>query len=251
MNRFSRAAVYIRVSTKKQAEKFGLIYQENEAKSLIENNKWSFTKVYEDRGISGLSGPDKRLGLQYLLEDAQENVFDKVVIFSVDRLGRSQDVVNQIYEELNDNNIGIVSCTENLNTKEEITFLVERAHIELKIITNRQMLGKKERIKLDGECGGNLPYGYIRIDGKVSTDPYNSQIVNNIFDAYFIRKLSTKKIAISLTKEKIPAPKGVKWYSQTIYKIIANKNKYNGGSRNGSKVTWPVILINKYPDKRK
>ena len=36
----------------------------------------------------------------------------------------------------------------------------------------------------------------------------------------------------------------------SIHKIISNMKKYDGGSRNGSQVTWPTILINKYPDKR-
>jgi len=247
MNKFARAAVYIRVSTKKQAEMFGLTYQERVAKSLIAKNMWSFVKVYEDRGISGTCGPDKRIGLQYLLEDAYNNIFDKVVIFSVDRLGRTHEIVNNIYDELVKNNVEIISCTENTNDKDKIDELINQAYVELKIIKNRQMLGMRERVKLDGDSGGRLPYGYRRIDGKLAVNSHDSNIINCIYESYYVTKISVCKITEILNKEKIKSPKGVIWYRSTVHNIINNQEKYTGCYRNGSDTRWPVILINKYP----
>ena len=254
MNKFSRAAVYIRVSTKNQADKYSLAYQERLAKSLIENNKWSFTKVYEDRGISGLSGPDKRLGLQYLLEDAQENVFDKVVIFSVDRLGRSQDVVNNIYYELQGNNIGIVSCTENTDTKENIQDLADRAYTELKIMRHRQDMGREQKKLESGYIGGSLPYGYSKIDGIISINPTHANVVRSIYEAYHIKKFSLRKIALCLDNENIKTPKGgKKWHQSSLITILDNKHKYEGCviNNNENNICWPVILINAYPNRIK
>ena len=251
LNIITRAAVYTRVSTKRQVEKFGLAYQERDAKALISSNGWHFTKVYEDQGISGLLGPDKRQGLQYLLEDGTDNMFDKVVIFSVDRLGRSPDVVNGVYNELIKRNIGIVSCTEDLSNRNNVTQLALQANRELEIIRRRMISGKQERIKLDGECGGGLPYGYSRVDGKVTINKDNSNVVISIFEAYYTKWMSMRKIAEVLNTENIKGPKGGIWHHQTIHKILHNREKYSGCSRNGSQVDWPIILYNKYPDKRK
>jgi len=246
MNKFIRASVYIRVSSNKQVKKFGLAYQEREAKTLITKNMWSFVKVYEDRGISGTCGPDKRKGLQYLLDDASENNFDKVVIFSVDRLGRTQEVVNIIYNELVKNDVEIISCTENVSDKDKIEKLVDQAYVELKIITRRMVEGKKERIKLDGECGGLLPYGYCRENKKIVTNDYQSHIIRYIYKLYHEDKKSMNSIAIILTTYKIPTSKGKsKWNRSSVKYILDNHKKYIGEeiiNNNLNNVCWDPIL---------
>jgi DNA invertase Pin-like site-specific DNA recombinase len=51
-------------------------------------------KVYNDRGISGTKGRDKRPAFDALCRDAAKRQFDMVMAWSVDRLGRSlQDLV--------------------------------------------------------------------------------------------------------------------------------------------------------------
>jgi DNA invertase Pin-like site-specific DNA recombinase len=51
-------------------------------------------EVYEDNGISGAKGRDKRPAFNRLHKDATRRKFDVVMAWSVDRLGRSlQDLV--------------------------------------------------------------------------------------------------------------------------------------------------------------
>ena len=45
--------------------------------------------TYEDAGISGAKGRDKRPGLDKLLQDAARARFDVVMAWALDRLGRS------------------------------------------------------------------------------------------------------------------------------------------------------------------
>jgi DNA invertase Pin-like site-specific DNA recombinase len=47
------------------------------------------TEVYEDFGISGAKGRDKRPALDRLLKDANRRRFDVVMAWSIDRVGRS------------------------------------------------------------------------------------------------------------------------------------------------------------------
>jgi DNA invertase Pin-like site-specific DNA recombinase len=60
---------------------------------------WHVIDFYEDAGISGSKGRDKRPGLDRLLRDATGRKIDMIAAWSVDRLGRSlQDLVGLLNE---------------------------------------------------------------------------------------------------------------------------------------------------------
>jgi DNA invertase Pin-like site-specific DNA recombinase len=90
-----RTAIYARVSTSGQSV-------ENQVRELTlwaERAGHAIVRVYEDNGISGTQGRDKRPGLDQALKDATRRRYDMLAAWSVDRLGRSlQDVVSAMQE---------------------------------------------------------------------------------------------------------------------------------------------------------
>lgn len=85
-----RIAIYVRVSTDQQST----ANQRQELERVATNRGWTIAGVYEDRGISGAKGRDKRPAFDRLQRDAIRGAFDLVGAWSVDRLGRSlQDLV--------------------------------------------------------------------------------------------------------------------------------------------------------------
>ena len=80
-----RVAFYLRVSTDEQTTD----NQRRELEQVAERSGWDVVEVYEDAGISGANGREKRPGLDKLLTDANRREFDIVAAWSVDRLGRS------------------------------------------------------------------------------------------------------------------------------------------------------------------
>ena len=78
-----RVAIYARVSTDDQTT----ANQLEELKRWAKNAGHSVVKVYEDAGISGSKGRDKRPGFDALLNDAVRREFDIVAVWSSDRLG--------------------------------------------------------------------------------------------------------------------------------------------------------------------
>ena len=86
-----RAALYLRVSTDQQTtENQLLVLQEVALRS-----GWSVVATFEDAGISGAKGRDKRPGYDALLKAISRREVDIVAAWSVDRLGRSlQDLVS-------------------------------------------------------------------------------------------------------------------------------------------------------------
>jgi len=86
-----RTALYLRVSTDEQSTE----NQRRELLEVAERSNWIITEIYEDAGISGAKGRDKRPAFDKLLKDAARRKFDIVGAWSVDRLGRSlQDLTS-------------------------------------------------------------------------------------------------------------------------------------------------------------
>ena len=79
-----RAAFYLRVSTSEQ----DTARQRRELQAVAEHRGWEVA-VYEDAGISGAKGRDKRPAFDALLRDVTRGKVDVVAAWSVDRLGRS------------------------------------------------------------------------------------------------------------------------------------------------------------------
>lgn len=85
MSKQKRAAVYVRVSTDKQT----VAHQLEALRAVAERRGWQIVETYNDAGISGAKGRDKRPGLDAMLRDASRRRFDVVMAWAVDRLGRS------------------------------------------------------------------------------------------------------------------------------------------------------------------
>jgi DNA invertase Pin-like site-specific DNA recombinase len=85
-----RVGIYLRVSTDLQTTE----NQRRELKAVANRSGWQVIGFYEDAGISGAKGRDKRPGFDRLLKDATSRKVDMIAAWSVDRLGRSlQDLV--------------------------------------------------------------------------------------------------------------------------------------------------------------
>lgn len=91
-----RVALYLRVSTTGQTVE----NQRRELVAVAERRGWRVVKVFEDAGVSGAKGEDRRPGLRDMMADARRRRFDRVAVWSVDRLGRSTAQVAVTLSEL-------------------------------------------------------------------------------------------------------------------------------------------------------
>ena len=80
-----RVALYLRVSTDEQTTD----NQRRELEAVAKRSGWEIVEAYEDHGISGAKGRDKRPALDSLMKDATRHRFDIVAAWSIDRMGRS------------------------------------------------------------------------------------------------------------------------------------------------------------------
>jgi DNA invertase Pin-like site-specific DNA recombinase len=81
-----RAALYLRVST---TDRQTTENQRRVLAKVAEHRGWEIVETYEDFGISGAKGRDKRPAFDQMLKDAVRRKFDVTMCWSIDRLGRS------------------------------------------------------------------------------------------------------------------------------------------------------------------
>src|SRR4051812_28054570 len=81
----ARVAIYTRVSTGGQTTENQL----RELRAVAAREGHQVIAEFTDEGISGAKGREQRPGLHALLQGVTRRDFDKVMAWSVDRLGRS------------------------------------------------------------------------------------------------------------------------------------------------------------------
>jgi DNA invertase Pin-like site-specific DNA recombinase len=107
-----RVAIYLRVSKSKQETS----NQRRELEAVAARSGWQIVKVYEDAGISGAKGRDKRPGLDAMMKAVNTKEFDMVAAWSVDRLGRSLTDLLGILQGLHDKGVDLFLHQQGLDT---------------------------------------------------------------------------------------------------------------------------------------
>lgn len=107
-----RAALYLRVSTGEQTTE----NQRRELEAVVQRSGWDIVAIYEDAGISGAKGRDRRPAYDHLLKDAARRQFDVAMAWSVDRLGRSLTDLIGFMDDLKSLNIDLYLHQQGIDT---------------------------------------------------------------------------------------------------------------------------------------
>ena len=107
-----RAALYVRVSSDQQS----IQNQLAELRRAIEFEGWQEVAIFKDEGISGVKGRNERPGLDQMLEDAKKRRFDVVMVWSIDRLGRSLKGLIDTVEHIHKCKVDLYLMRERIDT---------------------------------------------------------------------------------------------------------------------------------------
>jgi len=224
-----KVALYPRVSSQEQVDGYSIGEQIERLTKYCEAMEWEIYKIYTDPGYSG--GTTDRPGLQNMLEDVRAGKVDKVVVYKLDRLSRSQkDTMLLIEDEFLAHGVDFVSMSENFDTatpfgRAMIGILAVFAQLERENIKERTMIGKEARAKEGKWHGGSTePIGY-------DYDPATDELNINDFEAMQIRELYELflKGTPLRTIEKLFKTKGYShkhgstWDPKTMRRVMRNK----------------------------
>lgn len=211
-------AVYARVSSEDQADRGTIENQLEFARKYCDLHQIRVNDWYKDDGITGTLPLEQRPEGQRLLEDARAGRLDLVLIYKLDRLGRSARVVLNAVYELEQCGVKIRSMTEPFDTGDPsgrflLTILAGVADLERETILERMWHGAN-RAARDGKwLGGIVPYGYRVNEDRylaISEEPLpghdltEAGVVRLIYQLVADQGMSTIKVADYLNALGVP-----------------------------------------------
>jgi site-specific DNA recombinase len=222
---------YVRVSTFEQAEKGTSI---NEQKRVIRQEcfarGWQLVNIYSDEGASGKL--TDRQGLHDLQRDAHMKLFQTIMFTKSDRLTRSIRDLSNLWHDWTEAGLEIICVQQpEINSKGIYGKMMRNllgifAEWERDAIIERTASGRMARWRNTEAIMGALPYGYEfdRDNRAIVFNPQKINICKRIFKMYLHQKLSTREIAIRLSKASVMTPRGRNccWQYATINNILKN-----------------------------
>lgn len=235
-------AVYLRKSRSMGDIEEDLIKHKSKITEYCKKFNWSYV-LYEEIG-SGYSIED-RTQIKKLLRDVDDEMFDAVFVFDIDRISRGEGGEQElIYSTLRNTNTLLVTANPfkiyNLNDETDdmmIDVFGFVGKMEYKQIRKRMMAGKKIGLRMGRWVSGTVPYGYIYNSKlkKLEVNKDEAKVVREMVDKY-LEGYSTTDIAWDLNRRKIPSPRGSNWTPTAITRIFKSLvyqghvvgNKYKG-----------------------
>lgn len=157
-------AVYARVSSDDQAERGTIENHLEFARKYADLHQLEIVKWYKDDGVTGSIPLEAREAWRELLHDEKNNDLDLLLIYRLDRLGRSARIILNSVHELS-NRVKIRSMTEHFDTEDPsgrflLTILAGVADLESETILERLWYGANHVERPGKWLGGIVPYGY-------------------------------------------------------------------------------------------
>ncbi len=220
--------IYARYSCSNQREE-SIEGQLKVCYEFAKNNNYTVIGEYIDRAISGRT--DKRPEFLRMIENSKKKLFEKVLVYKLDRFSRDR-YDNAIYKKnLQKNGVTVISACENIPEDESGDILVSvieaMSQYYSKDLSRKVKRGMSSNADKCISTGGTIPLGfYIGDDKRYHINEETAPIVVKIFEMYSTGH-TMKDIIDYLNSMNYKTVLGNKFNKNSIYKMLANK-KYNG-----------------------
>lgn len=207
--------------------------QDNAIQEYIIKNKIIVDEYITEEGISGYSNKlYEREAIQKIDEMALLGELDTLIVFNIDRIGRTTEV-SEFIKKLGFCNVKVISVTEGLlNKGEDMDDLINYfksffAQQESKKISLRSKNGKEATNKKGLFSGGRVNFGYGVKNQKMYIIDEEAQVVRLIFDLYI---KEGKNAIVKYLNEKNITKRG-RAFSQAMVHDILKDTVYIGLKR--------------------
>lgn len=160
-----RVALYCRVSTEDPAERSTIDAQRDFLRNYVNLYGLAVADEYADDGCSGTVPLGERPEGRRLPEAAQNGAFGVVLVYRIDRLGRSLSTLLEANDVLSQHGVTIRSASEPFDTGSNIgrflfQLLASLAELDRGTMLERMSMGR-DRVAREGQwTGGPVPFGY-------------------------------------------------------------------------------------------
>lgn len=184
--------------------------------------------TYADRAVSGKT--DQRPRFQQMMRDAEKGMFQFVLAWKSNRMGRNmlQAMLNEA--RLNDLGVRVFYVEEDFDDTAAGRFAL-RSMMNVNQFYSENMAEDVRRgladNALQAKAAGPIPYGYrTGSDLHLEIDPPKDEIVREIFERIAAGE-TIAGISRSLNARGIPTSSGRQWNKNSFHKIISNE-RYRG-----------------------
>ncbi|WP_415322907.1 recombinase family protein [Clostridium perfringens] len=246
MEKKKKVAIYARVSTVEQAEEgYSIDEQERLLREYCEKHDLDVYKAYSDRGISG-KDIKHRPELKEMLKDSEENKFDMVLVWKINRLSRKLADVLKMVELFDKNNVTFKSYSEPFETntpagKMQFQMMALIGEFERGTIAQNVKMGMLARAREGKWCGNRvLGYDIVPVERSLNKKRKETKLVINEKEADIVRLIFNeysngngyKAITNKLNKLGYKTKKGNNFSVGSIKDILTNpvyigKIRYN------------------------
>jgi len=243
-----RVAIYLRVSTLKQAENKKVSLPEQEA-AIIQTIKshfdWEVVATYNEGGSSGKE-METREHFEKMTADAKLGLFDLIIGWSTDRMARNFEEMTAYRKMMRMSGVQITTVMEptpiidprtltlNFKSQDKIVnmMLDWKAEADNETRVARFNLGKIGKAK-KGINPCKVPFGFRKMITYENGDPDKKReedvviekeaiIIKDIFSIYDQSGWGFRRIADHLNLKGLPSPKGGLWCYSTIKYQLQN-----------------------------
>jgi site-specific DNA recombinase len=217
-------ALYARVSTDKQAERFSLPTQ---LAAMHKHAGDRYPGVPTSEFVDAYSGETlERPKLDELRNLIRARAIKVVLAFDQDRLGRNLFELLILSRECDRYGVKLEFVTWNYEPTPTGTAFFQikgvLAELERKTIMERTQRGKIEAAKRGRIFGGRPPFGYDHGNGVLIINEAQAAIIRRIF-AMLLAHISVREIAAKLDAEGVLPQRGTRWRTSSLHTILRNK----------------------------
>lgn len=254
-----RAVAYCRVSSSAQRDRHTIESQYRVLPEFIERQGWTLARpitTYVDDGRSAKSGKlEARTAFNRLIEDAKRGLFDVVVVVELDRLTRSEDLMERgailgAFQRAGVR-IAVASSGQVLDLSSSVGDLFGSLQAFFAADENRKrrertVQGKLTAIARGHKPSGPTPYG-LRYDKTTRTWSFDEDAASVMRDIF--RRIADgencRVIAEDLVRMGIPTVRGHQWTRERVYQLVRSttyRGVWRADKRRSLEVAVPAIV---------
>jgi len=224
------AVIYARYSSDKQDED-SISAQVHACESYAPAHGYTITKRYIDEAISGKgSKTASRREYQRLLKDADNKMFDVVLIHKYDRIARNLREHANLEKRLSDNDVTLIAVAQDFGISSEAKIMKSMmwalSEYYIDNLSSEVKKGHKETALKALHNGGYAPFGYDVVEQKYIINELEAAYVEKIFKCALNHEGFTDLIK-EMNSAGITGKRGQQIKYSSIYEILRNE-KYTG-----------------------